>query len=76
MSKKRNAKKRKTKKNTQVRREQTVNREQEKQNLKTLMIGALLLSVFMFFFAFEIDGKTFFEKLTVSEETSSSTKKP
>ena len=76
MSKKRNAKKRKKKKNTRPVREQTINREQEKQNLKTLMIGAILLGVFMFFFAFEIDGQTLFEKLTVSEETSGSTKSP
>ena len=40
------------------------------------MIGALLLGVVMFFFAFEIDGQTLFEKLTVSEDTSISTKSP
>jgi hypothetical protein len=76
MSKKRNAKKRKMKKNTQAVREQAINREQEKQNVKTLMIGAVLLGVFMFFFAFEIDGQTLFEKLTVSEQVSGSTKSP
>ena len=58
---------RKGKKTQQRRRELQVTKkdvEQGKEALRTMLLGMVLLSFFMIFFAFDIGGETLFERLS------------
>ena len=64
MAKKKN---RKGKKNQQRRNDLKVTKkdvEQGKDAIKTMVMGMVILSLFMAFFAFDIGGETLFEKVS------------
>ena len=69
MSKKKTKKQRSKRKNQRANKQVQPSTDQDKQAIKTMMIGVVIISLFILFFSLKIDGQTMFNRLTADTES-------